>query len=107
MKATIGVFSYTIHRDPKYWEKPNEYIPDRFNEENKLNRHRFGWIPFSIGPRQCIGNNLAFMEMKVIIIRLLQSFYFKPDPHSLKPNIPFGNLVVNTHPKCSLLIEAR
>ena len=42
--------TWKIHRDPKYWENPNQYNPERFLSSDEK-RDKFAWIPFSAGPR--------------------------------------------------------
>ena len=79
---------YFIHRDEKYWPDPLKFIPERFNKENSKDRHRFVYFPFGGGPRQCIGNNFALMEMQLAIPMIVQQFKlhkpagfkFKKDP---------------------------
>lgn len=55
-KGSHLIFSmYSIHRDPKYYPNPEEFDPERFNEENKHNIRPEVYVPFGIGPRNCIG----------------------------------------------------
>lgn len=55
-KGTIAVvIIYDLHRDPRLWTEPNKYDPDRFLPERSANRHPYSYIPFSAGPRNCIG----------------------------------------------------
>lgn len=68
---------YEIHRDPRLWEEPDAFRPERFSKEKAKNYHRFAYFPFGGGPRQCIGNNFALMEMQLIIVMILQKFRFK------------------------------
>lgn len=56
-KGTKIIITLTgIHRDPEYYEHPNDYYPDHFSEENNTQRHPLAYMPFGIGPRYCIGN---------------------------------------------------
>lgn len=65
---------YTLHRHPDYWENPNAFEPERFHPEQKKQRHKYAYIPFGAGQRMCIGNNFAMMEMKVVLVMILQQF---------------------------------
>ncbi|MCF8461699.1 MAG: cytochrome P450 [Flavobacteriales bacterium] len=65
---------YYIHRDPKNWHEPLKFIPERFDKENSKGRHKFAYFPFGGGPRLCIGNNFALMEMQLIAPMLVRAF---------------------------------
>lgn len=76
-KDTIAVLpSYVMHRDPKLWEEPEEFRPERFFAENRHKYHPFAYIPFAGGLRNCLGIRFAMTELKVIYVRLLQRFRF-------------------------------
>ncbi|XP_044758511.1 cytochrome P450 9e2-like [Coccinella septempunctata] len=65
-----------IHYDPKYFENPDVFDPDRFSDENKKNIVPGSYIPFGIGPRNCIGSRFALLEIKAVMVQLLDKFEF-------------------------------
>lgn len=71
---------YYIHRDPRFWDEPEKFDPERFSKENSKGRHRFVYFPFGGGPRLCIGNNFALMEMQIIVPMLVRAFRLKKSP---------------------------
>ena len=74
--TNMMVATYGLHMDEKYWTKPEEFIPDRFMEDEFLKRHPFQYLPFSAGPRNCIGQRFAMMEEKLILFNVLRHFSF-------------------------------
>lgn len=52
---TTGIFAYGIQRHPDFFPNPDVFDPERFAIENKISRKPYCYIPFSAGPRNCIG----------------------------------------------------
>ena len=71
-EIVIPIFS--LHRDPEYWEDPEEFIPERFSPENKDKIRKGAFLPFGQGPRQCLGYNYARYVIKLGIAYLLRNF---------------------------------
>ncbi len=68
---------YHIHHDPKIWDNPEGFNPERFRKGNLKDKHRFAYFPFGGGPRLCIGNNFALMEMQIVVAMMVTKFRFK------------------------------
>ena len=68
------VSAFSIHRDPRLWHSPEEFNPERFTPENKKKYHNYQYFPFGGGPRQCIGNNFAYIEMKILLSLIYKNF---------------------------------
>lgn len=75
---SIWIPAAAIHNDPKNYPDPEKFDPERFNEENRSKINTGAYIPFGVGPRNCIGSRLALMEVKSIIFCLLKAFSFEP-----------------------------
>lgn len=75
--ANISLFVYGVHHNPDYWEAPETFDPDRFTKEKIKTRRPFTYFPFGGGPRLCIGNQFAYMEMQLILATLIQRFRFE------------------------------
>ena len=64
----------SIHTDPEYWDDPLSFNPDRFGEEKFCKRKPYTYIPFSAGPRNCIGQKFAMLEEKIFVYFILSNF---------------------------------
>lgn len=70
----IMINAYALHHNPHVWKDPEVFDPLRFTVENKEGRSPFAYIPFSAGPRNCIGSNFAMAEMKIAVSLILKRF---------------------------------
>ena len=68
---------YYMHHHKDYWEKPEEFIPERFHPSTRNNINRFVYLPFGGGARMCIGNHFAMMEMILVLFLFIKNFDFE------------------------------
>lgn len=86
----INLSQWVTHRHPDFWEKPEQFDPERFKPERSDVRPRFAYFPFGGGGRQCIGNNLAMMEAQLALATLAQRFTLDLVPgHPVEPDPTF------------------
>lgn len=85
--TSVLIVLHLLHRNPEIWDKPEEFIPERFLDASSNNRHPYAYVPFSAGPRNCIGQRFALMEEKTILSHVLRRLDFKSTDNHVKPNI--------------------
>lgn len=81
--AVITIAPWVLHRHPKLWEDPERFEPERFTPERVRERHRFAYLPFSGGPRLCIGNEFALMEATLVLAMIVQRYRLALVPGTL------------------------
>lgn len=72
--AIVMIAPYFIHRQPAFWPDPDRFDPDRFAPEQVEARHPFAYLPFSLGPRICIGMQFSLYEARLVLSILLRRF---------------------------------
>lgn len=85
----IYISPYFIHRHPNLWEDPDRFNPDRFGPNHSHDRHLLAMLPFSAGPRNCIGELFARVEMQIhlmTIAKQLRLRFVEKNP----PELDFG-----------------
>ncbi|XP_025153505.1 cytochrome P450 4C1 isoform X2 [Harpegnathos saltator] len=75
--STVLVSIMLLHRNPAVWPNPLKFDPDRFLPENMRYMHPYSFIPFSTGPRNCIGQRFALLEEKIILTAILRKWRVK------------------------------
>jgi cytochrome P450 len=84
--SMIVLSPYITHRHPALWEHPEVFDPERFTPERSAVRPPFAYFPFGGGPRMCIGNNFALMEMQLILATIAQRYKLRLVPgHTVEP----------------------
>ncbi|MDX1600434.1 MAG: cytochrome P450, partial [Anaerolineales bacterium] len=75
--GVVAISPYATHRHPRYWERPDEFDPSRFEPGRERERDPFAYFPFGGGPRLCIGGGFALMEAKMVVAAVVQRFRLK------------------------------
>jgi cytochrome P450 len=102
--TVIAICAYTLHRHPEFWDQPDDFNPERFRPGGDRSIHKYAYIPFGAGPRQCIGNHFGLLEASLIMACIAQQFELRlapgievqPQPlFVLRPN---RDLMMTLHP---------
>jgi cytochrome P450 len=78
--STVIVYVYGAHHAPRYWENPETFDTERFTKANEKLRAPFTYLPFGGGPRVCIGNQYAMLQILMILSDLLRTYDFQLIP---------------------------
>jgi cytochrome P450 len=103
--ANIIIAPWLLHRNPKLWESPGIFDPERFAPERAAARPRFAYIPFGAGPRICIGAAFAMAEAMLILATLAQRYRLH-----LKPGFPVepqGLITLRPRHGMTMILERR
>ena len=86
----IYISPYLIQRSPHLWEDPDRFDPDRLNADNGLDRHEFALCPFGAGPRKCIGDLFARVEIQMHLMMFAKELRMRccePNPPEVAPGL--------------------
>jgi cytochrome P450 len=93
----VHISFYSLAHDPRYWSiDPELFYPERFLAEDK-NHHSYAYLPFGAGHRQCIGQDLARLELKAAMARLMQYVTFGDGGPELNAGGHFENVTTQPH----------
>lgn len=81
--TTVLMSQWVVQRDPQYFAEPEQFRPERWGEDALRNLPKFAYFPFGGGPRLCIGNTFAMMELVLVLAVLAQRFHFRLQPGAI------------------------
>lgn len=98
-----------IHRHPDHWSKPLDFAPERWLDKERVNsRHRYCFMPFGAGGRNCIGQNFALLEGKLMLANIIRAFAVELAPALRDGEIEFTSLgTLKGKPPVKICIKAR
>ncbi|XP_062714770.1 probable cytochrome P450 313a4 [Aedes albopictus] len=105
--STVIMGIYQMHRDPKIWgPNADEFDPNNFLPEKVAKRHPYSYLPFSGGPRNCVGMRYAWLSLKILVVHMLRKYRLKTSLTMDQIRIKYG-LILNIANGCMLTLERR
>jgi cytochrome P450 len=105
----VGAFvimpTWVVHRDVRWFDKPEEFRPERWDGDAARRLHRFAYFPFGGGPRQCIGSTFAMMEAILVLAAIAQRFRLPLVPG--QNVIPAPYITLRPEPGIRVRVEGR
>jgi cytochrome P450 len=99
--ADVALCPYVTHRHPAFWDNPEGFDPERFAPEQAGRRHRMAFFPFSGGPRRCIGEGFAQLQLPLVVAMVSQRYRL-----SLLPSRPAEvGVAVTLRPRAPMLVR--
>lgn len=76
----VNLHPALIHRNPAYWNNPDEFHPERWFDEAEYKKHPYQWIPFGAGAHKCLGFRFAEMQSKIFMFHFFRHYQMTTDP---------------------------
>ena len=93
----VVVSIWGMHRHPHFWDRPGEFMPERWLSVNADPR---AYMPFGLGPRTCIGRRFALIQSRASLVEILQRFELKP-----AGPVPRARLYIMTRPSQDIRVH--
>jgi cytochrome P450 family 4 len=107
-KTRLVIPIHLLHRHPDHWTNPEEFRPERWLDQESKNLHRFCFIPFSAGGRNCVGQRFAEFEAKLIIANVARAFSIQLAPEMVDSELTFTNFIaMKSKPPVKIVVKAR
>src|SRR6266478_3377020 len=101
----VTMAQWVVHRDPRWYDAPEEFRPERWENDLLKRLPRFAYFPFGGGPRQCIGNTFALMEATLILATIAQTFRLRLVANH--PVVPLASITLRPRHGVRVTFEAR
>jgi len=101
----LAMAQWVVHRDPRWYDAPEEFLPERWNDDLLKRLPRFAYFPFGGGPRQCIGNSFALMEATLILATIARKFRLRLVANH--PVVPLASITLRPRHGVRVTLESR
>jgi cytochrome P450 len=101
----VSLAQWVVHRDPRWYDSPDEFRPERWAGDLAKRLPRFAYFPFGGGPRQCIGNSFALMETTLVLATIAQRFRFRLMPEY--PVVPIPSITLRPRYGIKVVLQKR
>jgi cytochrome P450 len=101
----VTMAQWVVHRDPRWYDEPEEFRPERWENDLLKRLPRFAYFPFGGGPRQCIGNTFALMEATLILATIARKFRLRLAANH--PVVPLASITLRPRHGVRVRLESR
>jgi cytochrome P450 len=101
----VSLAQWVVHRDPRWYDSPDLFRPERWQDGLAKRLHRFAYFPFGGGPRRCVGNTFALMETTLVLATIAQRFRFRLMPEH--PVVPIPSITLRPRFGIKVWLEKR
>ena len=101
----VAMAQWVVHRDPRWYDAPEEFRPERWEDDLLKRLPRFAYFPFGGGPRQCIGNTFALMEATLILATIARKFRLRLVANH--PVVPLASITLRPRHGVRVMLESR
>ncbi|CAH0554526.1 unnamed protein product [Brassicogethes aeneus] len=104
--TSVGIGLFKLHRLEEFFPEPDKFNPDNFLPEKCANRHYYAFIPFSAGPRSCVGRKYAMLKLKVLLSTILRNFRMQSNVEE-KDFVLQGDIILKRKDGFRITVETR
>src|SRR6266852_5301573 len=101
----VAIAQWVVHRDPRWYDSPEEFRPERWEDDLLKRLPRFAYFPFGGGPRQCIGNSFALVEATLILATIARKFRLRLVANH--PVVPLASITLRPRHGVRVTLESR
>ena len=103
--TTLFLSPWLIHRDKRFYENPEDFMPERWDEHIISQPPRYAYLPFGGGPRLCIGVSFAMMEMTLVLATIARKFKLSHSSHQVEA--PFPSITLRPTAGMQMIVSSR